>query len=77
METRNTQIGKNSSTARKLAFSTLVKSSKHKSGKPLNANAAKRSFKGCVKRNEGIAEASAKLNYLVFKHTLDRNNSPS
>ena len=77
METRNTQIGKNSSTARKLAFSTLVKSSRHKSGNPLNANAAKTEFQRLRKEKRRYSRCSAKLNYLVFKHTLDRNNSPS
>jgi len=36
----------------------------------------KRSSKGYGKRNEGIAEASARLNYLIFKDNLDRNNYP-
>src|SRR3989442_10251715 len=44
LETRDAQIRKKLFYFSKSAFSTLVKSSKHKSGKPLNANAAKTEF---------------------------------
>src|SRR5881296_1932323 len=77
LATRDTQISK------KLFYSASLHSvpwSSRASISPENLSMQtlpKRSFEGCVKRNEGIAEASAKLNYLVFKHTLDRNNSPS
>src|SRR2546422_1686062 len=36
----------------------------------------KQSSKGCARRNEGIAEASARLNNLHFTDNLDRNNYP-
>src|SRR3989449_9049311 len=76
LETRDTQISK------KLFYSASLRSvpwSSRANISPENLSTQtlpKQSSKRCARRNEGIAEASARLNNLHFTDNLDRNNYP-